>query len=198
MRVRSVRSAATPSAEANPLIFRKVTPARWKDLVRLFERRGGPRYCWCMEWRVTPKEFRSADRGRLKAGLAQRVHQRVPIGILGYLNDEPIAWCSIAPRSTYRSALTADPPAGDETGKVWSLVCFFVSRPHRGQRTMRRLLEAAIEHARKRGATVVEAYPVDPDSPSYRFMGFVSSFKAAGFREVGRAGTRRHVVRLHL
>ena len=42
----------------------------------------------------------------------------------------------------------------------------------------------------------VEAYPVDPDSPSFRFMGWVSVFKAAGFREVGRAGTRRHVMRL--
>jgi hypothetical protein len=55
-----------------------------------------------------------------------------------------------------------------------------------------------VEHARRRGATVVEAYPVDPDSPSYRFMGFVSTFEAAGFREVGRAGARRHVMRLRL
>jgi len=61
---------------------------------------------------------------------------------------------------------------------------------------MARLIEAAVAHARKRGATVVEAYPVDPDSPSFRFMGLVSAFKAAGFREVGRAGTRRHVMRL--
>jgi hypothetical protein len=45
---------------------------------------------------------------------------------------------------------------------------------------------------------VVEAYPVDPDSPSYRFMGFADLFETAGFREVGRAGKRRHVVRLDL
>lgn len=63
---------------------------------------------------------------------------------------------------------------------------------------MRRLIGAAVEHARTRGATVVEAYPVKPDSPSYRFMGFIPSFKTAGFREVGRAGTRRHVMRLLL
>ena len=61
---------------------------------------------------------------------------------------------------------------------------------------MARLIQAAVAHARKRGATVVEAYPVAPDSPSYRFMGFVPVFTAAGFREVGRAGTRRHVMRL--
>lgn len=48
------------------------------------------------------------------------------------------------------------------------------------------------------GATVVEAYPVEPDSPSCRFMGFESTFAAAGFQEVGTAGTRQRVMRLRL
>jgi len=52
-----------------------------------------------------------------------------------------------------------------------------------------------VQHAEKRGATVIEAYPVDPSSPSYRFMGYVRTFVSAGFYEVGRAGTRRHVLR---
>ena len=60
------------------------------------------------------------------------------------------------------------------------------------------MIDAAVEHARARGASVIEAYPVEPDSPSYRFMGFVGAFQDAGFREVGRAGTRRHVMRLAL
>ena len=60
------------------------------------------------------------------------------------------------------------------------------------------LIAAAIAHTRKKGATVLEAYPVDPDSPSYRFMGFVPAFAAAGFRSVGREGTRRHVMQLTL
>lgn len=61
-----------------------------------------------------------------------------------------------------------------------------------------RLVEAAIAHARRRGARIVEAYPVDADSPSYRFMGFVSVFERAGFKTVGTAGKRRHVMRLSL
>jgi hypothetical protein len=36
---------------------------------------------------------------------------------------------------------------------------------------------------------------VTADSPSYRFMGFVPSFKAASFKHAGRAGSRRHVMR---
>ena len=35
----------------------------------------------------------------------------------------------------------------------------------------KRLIGAAVDHARERGAAVVESYPVDYGSPSYRFMG---------------------------
>jgi len=57
---------------------------------------------------------------------------------------------------------------------------------------------AAIAHAARRGARAIWAYPVDPDSPSYRFMGFTGLFRRAGFVEVARAGSRRHVMRLGL
>jgi hypothetical protein len=60
------------------------------------------------------------------------------------------------------------------------------------------MLAAALEHARRQGAGLVEAYPVDEDSPSYRFMGFVPLFEGAGFREVGREGSRRHVMQRRL
>jgi hypothetical protein len=45
---------------------------------------------------------------------------------------------------------------------------------------------------------MVEAYPVDRDAPSYRYMGFVETFAAAGFRDEGMAGVRRHVMRLEI
>ena len=34
--------------------------------------------------------------------MKSRVEGGVPIGILGYHDGAPIAWCSIAPRDTYR------------------------------------------------------------------------------------------------
>lgn len=49
-----------------------------------------------------------------------------------------------------------------------------------------------------KSATIVEAYPVAPDSHSYMFMGFVPVSEAAGFRQAGRAGPRRHVMRLEV
>lgn len=179
------------------LEFRAVSPDNWRDLERLFESRGGPKSCWCMVWRATSAEARQRDGKSRKAGLRSRVVAGVPVGILGYLKGKPVAWCSIAPRPTYRRLGGADDFA-DNPDAVWSLVCFFVKREWRGRGASEQLLAAAIEEARRHRARVVEAYPVDRQSPSYRFMGFVDTFRTAGFKEVGMAGLRRHVLRLAL
>ena len=59
-------------------------------------------------------------------------------------------------------------------------------------------MSAAVARAREAVAHTLEAYPVAPDSPSYRFLGVVPLFRAAGFAGAGRAGARRHVMRLAL
>ncbi len=178
--------------EAGRVTFHEVDRSRWADLERLFESRGGPKHCWCMVWRGAPEERKGA--ARRKVALERRVAAGEPVGLLGYVEGEPVAWCSIAPRPTYRALGGIDEP-GEAPDDVWSVVCFFITRRMRGRGLMKRLLEEAVARARARGAKVVEAYPVDPDSPSYRFMGFVPAFEAAGFRRVGRAGSRRHVMR---
>jgi GNAT superfamily N-acetyltransferase len=176
------------------LIVKPVTGATWPDLEALFEGRGGPKYCWCMAWREMENRA-SADAAARKAALHQRVREGIPIGILGYVGGEPVAWCSVAPRETFTKlgGATQDHDTG-----VWSIVCFFVRRDHRRSGLSGRLLEEAVKLARKHGATKVEGYPVDPESPSYRFMGFVSLFQEHGFDETGRAGSRRHVMRRQL
>jgi GNAT superfamily N-acetyltransferase len=190
-------AALEPGFEAERLVFHEVDRSRWDDLKRLFESRGGPKSCWCMVWRATPQESRKTDGKSRKIALQRRIQEGVAVGILGYLDGEPVTWCSIAPRPTYRD-LGGEIDSAEKPENIWSLVCFFITRRLRGQGMMERLIQAAIEHARKHGATVVEAYPVEQDSPSYRFMGFVPSFEAAGFREIGRAGIRRHVMRLRV
>ncbi|EMN50686.1 hypothetical protein LEP1GSC088_3118 [Leptospira interrogans str. L1207] len=44
------------------------------------------------------------------------------------------------------------------------------------------------------GSAISEAYPVEKNSPSYKFMGFTSMFKKIGFTFVKKAGTRRNVM----
>ncbi len=177
------------------LNFREVTKDSWDDFARLFEQRGSPKSCWCMVWRASTAESKHRDGVSRRAQVKARVDAGTPIGLLGYLGGEPVAWCSIAPRETYRSLGGAHL---NETERVWSLACLFIQRSHRGKGYMPQIIKAAAAHAKANDATSLEAYPVDRDSPSYRFMGFVDTFASGGFLEVGRAGERRHVMRLQL
>ena len=179
------------------LTFRDVDSSTWGDLEALFSARGGPKHCWCMVWRPKPRGASKMGTEIRKTWLRDFVTRGVPIGIVGYIAGEPVAWCSIGPRPEHRRLGGPDDYRG-EANAVWSLTCFFIKRAHRGNGRMAELIGAAIDSARRGGAVLVEAYPVEPDAPSYRFMGFTPIFTRAGFTEVGTAGFRRHVMRLHL
>ena len=150
-----------------------------------------------MAWRAARPEERQASGAARKAAMEQRVRAGVSVGLLGYLDGAAVAWCSIAPKPTYRKLGGIDVPA-QQQNDVWSLVCFFLRRDLRGRGLAPHIIAAALEQARMGGAKIVEAYPVDPGSPSYRFMGYVPDFQAAGFTDHGMAGTRRHVMRIAL
>ena len=182
-------------AAPKSLTFRPVDRSNWADFEALFDAPGGPKSCWCMVWRATPDEGRDKHGPSRRKQMAGRIERGVPVGLLAYEGDAPIGWVSIAPRDTYRRLGGPDAKPGEI---IWSLACMFVPRRLRGQGLSERLITAATNHARKAGATVLEAYPVDEDAPSYRFMGFVPAFERLGFVEVGLAGARRHIMRLTL
>ena len=177
------------------LNFREVTRDSWHDFATLFEERGGPKSCWCMVWRASSAEAKQRDGVSRRAQIKARVDRGTPIGLVGYFEGEPVAWCSIATRETYRNLGGV---SLDETERVWSLACMFIKRSHRGKGLTPQVIQSAAAQAKANNATSLEAYPVDRDSPSYRFMGFVETFETAGFYEVGTAGNRRHVMRLQL
>ncbi len=151
-----------------------------------------------MVWRDSPAGEDKSSRPNKKRSIEKIIESGTPVGIIGYIEGEPTAWCSIAPRPTYRSGIGGIERPEQPPESVWSIACFFVPRRLRGQGMGEQLLRAAIDYDGAKGATSVEAYPVDPDSPSYLFMGFVPMFERAGFKKVGTAGTRRHVMRLDL
>ena len=169
-----------------------VTPANWPDLEQMFERRGGPGHCWCMVWRDMPARAAATPADR-KAALQARVATDTPVGLILAVDGRPVGWCSIGPQDSFRAVT----PGPAEPG-LWCLTCFFVSRDHRGQGLSAQLLQGALAMARDAGAKAVEATPVEPGSPSYRFMGFTEVFLDHGFHETGRVGARRHVMRLKL
>ncbi len=177
------------------LTFKPVEKSNWADFEALFEGPGGPKFCWCMVWRATAAEGRGTSGPVRRQQMHRRVHDGVPVGLLAYAGDLPVAWVSIAPRDSYRRLNGPEAAPGDN---IWSLACMFSGRKWRGQGIAHALIEAAAAEARRNKATILEAYPVAADAPSYRFMGFVPAFERAGFTEIGRIGTRRHVMRLIL
>lgn len=171
------------------LRYSPITKANWHELETFLESRGCPHYCWCMVWRnMIPKSDRSSKADK-KTSLKKYVDDNLPVGFLTYNDDQPIAWCSIAPRETHR-ALGGD----DRLEDVWSLTCFFIKREYRKQNLGKSLIEQAIHYAKQNGAKYLEAYPVEPTSTSYRFMGITNQFEKAGFKYVKDAGSRRKVM----
>jgi GNAT superfamily N-acetyltransferase len=174
---------------AKGITIKPVDKTTWSDFERFFKSKGAPGYCWCMAWRMTKEELKNNTSPNRRKFIKKRVQAEIPIGLLAYVKDEPVAWCSVAPRETYQRL-----GGNEDLDKVWSIACFFIKREFRDQGLVDQLIENAKKYAKKNGAKYVEAYPVRPDSPSYRFMGFVSTFEKAGFSFVKKAGTRRHVM----
>lgn len=170
----------------------RVTSDRLEDLEDLFESRGTLRGCRCMIFRagldgkVPPPS--GSDR---KEAMRSLIQAGIPVGLLGYSDGMPVAWCSVAPRTTFPGLVVV----GTHDDPIWSLTCFYIKPEYRRRGLQRKLLDAAIQEAGYQGARTLEAYPVEPDSPSYRFGGFIPFFSRAGFKEAGRLGSRRHVMR---
>lgn len=169
------------------LSFKPVTKNDWDTFSSFFESKGAPHYCWCTAWRrVEGKKPSKQDKKESIKGL---ICKGTPVGILAYDHGDPVAWCSVGPRNSFK------PLGGDDTlEKVWSITCFFVKRQYRGKGITKLLLKQAIEYAKKSGAAYVEAYPVEKDSPTYQFMGSVPVFEKAGFKFKKKAGKRRNVM----
>jgi ribosomal protein S18 acetylase RimI-like enzyme len=216
---RDAAGARVSDASGKPVFeVLPVTAARWPELEGFFGPSGAYSHCWCAWWRVSSSEFKEgcADRGAGNHALLERLtlDGAVP-GLLAYEAGEagePVGWVALAPRGQYPRLLrspTLRPEPGDREAQdeqdeagVWSLTCFWIPRAHRGRGVATALLDAAVVHARARGAAALEAYPVDTGgergAPSSLYTGTLGMFLRAGFREVRRRRDRRPVVRIEL
>lgn len=191
-----------PKKKAARLVVRPLTTERWSDFERLFGERGGYSGCWCMWWRSTRSEFEKNQGDGNRRAMKRIVREGPPPGILAYEGDEPVAWCSIAPRETYPSLARSPVLRPIDDKPVWSIVCFFVAKDHRGRGLSIDVIRGAVEYARSEGATTIEAYPTDPRgrklAPVSSYMGLPALFEAAGFREVARPSAARVIMRMKL
>jgi len=85
---------------------------------------------------------------------------------------------------------------------VWSIVCFYIARPHRGRGLAVALIRAAIDYVRRRGGKMLEAYPAIARTgrlPAVSaYTGVPSAFLQAGFKEVAQPSEGRKIFRYRI
>jgi GNAT superfamily N-acetyltransferase len=193
------------------LTFRPANEAPWEDVQKVFGRRGAASRCQCQRqvlgdhdwWPLSVDERADLLREQSNTGDPDAPDTA---GLVAYLDDEPVGWVAVAPRTTYRRLLGSNVPwAGrgeDKTDPtVWAVTCFVVRAGCRGEGVTYELARAAVAFARRRGAAAVEAYPIVAkqggkitwDEAS---VGTPQVFRAAGLRQVSSPTVRRRVMRV--
>jgi GNAT superfamily N-acetyltransferase len=176
--------------QANNLDVRPLTKARLSDLAALFDEGGDPKACRCAFWRVAGSGFQDWSRAKNQALLASLAGRDPAPGLVAYRDGRAVGWVSVGPREDYERLERSKVLARVDEKPVWSIVCFVVSRPLRGQGIAKALLDAAVQYARDHGATLLEGYPVDPSRgrvpAASAYTGPLAMFERAGFEVVER------------
>jgi GNAT superfamily N-acetyltransferase len=179
--------------------FSPVDKSKWNDLEKLFGTRGACGGCWCMTWRLSPKEFKENSGEGNKKLLKNLVYQNHKPGILAYVDNEPAGWCAVAPREIYIRLENSKVLSRIDGEKVWSISCLFIAKKFRQQGLSTELIKNALKFCKQQGAKIVEAYPVEPYADNipaaFAWTGIPSSFIGAGFKEVARRSRTRPIMR---
>jgi len=189
------------SFRQDELTFNPVTPNRWADLETLFSEHGIQNGCWCMYWRIPRKERQHNYGGGNKGFLKQIVDSGKVPGILAYYQGKPVGWCSVAPREDFPVVLRSPTLKPIDDLPVWSIVCFFVSKPYRKSRLTHLLIKAAIKYAKENGARIIEAYPIDIHEKHIeyeRYSGLTTTYEKEGFKEAFCRSKRRPIMRYYI
>jgi GNAT superfamily N-acetyltransferase len=176
-------------------------------------------WCWCQYWRLRSKDFGALKVPELRARLAALAASPEAPGLValepapdgsgetldgGRPPERAIGWVSLGPIASFERIVRSKVIPRVDDRPVWSIVCFSVAASARGRGIGTALLEAAVDHARERGALALEAYPVVADGDEAivaeaAFTGTLSMFERAGFgivsdRASGPSSRYRRVV----
>ena len=187
-----------------------VTPERLGDLASLFGTTATTRHCYCTWFILSAAQCQAGwhDGGNRKAFEERARQESTPMGLLAYVDGQPVGWCAAGPRSRYERALRSNvlrghDPAEDDA--VWLVPCFFVRTGFRRQGLMHALLDRAVDLAATHGATAIEGFPMSSgQGPGKRrssgdlYVGVESVFAACGFTDVSRPTPSRVVMRREL
>lgn len=201
-------NTAHPATPDTPETLRIVpaNEASWEDLQAVFGRRGDPCRDWCQRYKMQPGETWAnvgpeALAGRLREQTGCGHPGEPTTGLVAYLGEDPVGWCSVDPRADNPRLLSHNPVpwAGRDEDKadqsVWAVTCFVTRVGFRRRGVSRALAQASVGFARDRGARALEGYP---HRTEISHLGTPGVFAAAGFTEVSRPTLRRSVWRIDL
>ena len=154
-----------------------------------------------MYWRSSNKDFQAAKGRANKTRLRELSKSAQPLGIVAYLEDRPVGWCSISPRESLVRLKTSRHFQPVDDAEVWSITCLYVRPGRRRKGLSVELIRAACAYAENLGARIIESYPLVASGRAvpdvFAWVGFASTFERVGFREVARPSGSRSFMRYH-
>jgi GNAT superfamily N-acetyltransferase len=169
-----------------------LTPARFEDFADVINPGRRATHCWCLSHRLPAREIEALGHGSRETAMRALSARRSRPGVIGYADGTPVGWVHISPRSEIPRLVSSALITPVDDVAVWSIICTVIRSGHRKQGHTTPLLEGAVDHARRRGAPAVEAYPVDTEGgridTTMAFVGTRAMFENAGFRVVGETG----------
>jgi GNAT superfamily N-acetyltransferase len=214
-------SAATSSTTRSPSAREPVTAAEltivganqasWDDLQAIFGTTGAPGHCYCQYFKVRDRDWSSLTDQERQIRLRQQTNCDNPAadattGLVAYLADEPVGWVAVEPRTAYprlpwMRTVWSGRQEDKADGTVWAVTCFVTRKEYRKRGISYALAAATVDFARNRGATALEAYPMETKAGDEviwgeLYVGARQVFAAAGFTEVSHPSPRRAVMRI--
>lgn len=187
--------------------------ASWEDLQTVFGTRGTAPICQCQRFKLRRLEsfgsFPAEERARRlrKETNSGNPQARTTSGLVAYLEDDPVGWCAVEPRTAYEGLVRnnrvpwTDRDEDKADDSVWAVTCLFTRAGFRRRGVTYALARAAVDFARERGARALEGYPLIT-TPGTNviwdelLVGSPGVFAVAGLTEVSHPTKRRLVMRI--
>ena len=181
------------------------------ELGLVFGAKGPAAECQCQRYRLArgesflsaPVEER-AERLGAQTNCGDR-NAATTTGLIARLDDQAVGWCAVAPRASHpglvrngRMAAWAGRHEERSDPDVWAVTCLLVRAGFRRRGVASALVAAAVGFARDRGATRLEAYPIDQHSAlgTENHPGLMTMYRQAGFDLIHHPSMRRSVVEI--
>ncbi|MGQ3383464.1 GNAT family N-acetyltransferase [Glutamicibacter sp. TV12E] len=165
-----------------------LTEPRMEDFAAVVNPNHRQKHCWCLSHRLSAQEIRERGGEDRYEAMCSLAREKIAPGVIAYLEDQPVGWCSISPRARIPRLENSKLIRPVDDLAVWSIICMVVRGGYRRRGVNRQMVLGALDYAKSQGAPAVEAYPVDPEGRMDLTMAFVGTrkmFEEAGFEVVG-------------